>query len=174
MTTEQIPRKPSPKSETSFAMIDPSSNEFSRDPLGASTDVGPPEEFGTRTVSERASDAWEQTKDKASAARERTEIFVRENPIPVLLGALGLGIAIGLAIRYASTSAEPAEEAREKTTDAAWSFLSLPFLWPLWKSVKEKAGDSAEAVKEGIERVKNVKVSRYTKPVRKQWKRWTR
>jgi hypothetical protein len=155
-------------------MIDPSSSEFDRDPLGSSTDVGPAEEFGTRSVSERASDAWEQTKEKAGAARERTELFVRENPIPVLLGALGVGIAIGLAIRYAATSSQPTETARERTADAAWSFLSLPFLWPLWKSVKEKAEDSAEAVKEGIERVKNAKVSRYTKPMRKRWKRWTR
>jgi hypothetical protein len=53
-----------------------------------------------------ASNAWEQTKEKAGAARERTEIFVRNNPIPILLSALGIGIAIGLAIRYASSTAE--------------------------------------------------------------------
>jgi len=99
---------------------------------------------------------------------------VRENPIPVLLGALGLGIAIGLAIRYASTSTDPVEEARESVRDTAWSFLSLPFLWPLLKSVKTKAEDSADAVKEGFERVRNVKVSRYAKPIRKRWKAWTR
>jgi hypothetical protein len=29
-------------------------------------------------------------------------------------------------------------------------------------------------VKEGYERMKNVDVSRYTKPIRKRWKSWTR
>jgi hypothetical protein len=162
-------------------MINPSGDEFDRDPLSASGDVSGTEEFGSRSVGDKAADAWEQTKDKASAARERTEVFVRENPIPVLLGALGLGIAIGLAIRYASTSAERAEEARAEARDEvkekAWSYLSLPFLWPMWKSLREKAEDSADAMKEGFGRVKNVDVSRYTKPmrkkVRKQWKRWT-
>ena len=34
---------------------------------------------------------------------------MRENPVPTILGALGLGIAIGLAIRYAA----PSERKRE-------------------------------------------------------------
>jgi hypothetical protein len=154
--------------------INPGGNEFEGDPLSASGDISGTQDFTSRSVSERANDAWEQTKDKASMARERTEIFVRENPIPVLIGALGVGIAIGLAIRYASSPADSGEEAKESVTDTAWSFLSLPFLWPLMRTVKAKAEDSADAVKEGLERVKNVKVSRYTKPIRKRWKSWTR
>src|SRR5882724_13165822 len=55
------------------------------------------------------SHTWEGTKEKAGRARDRTEYFVRENPVPTILGALGLGIAIGLAIRYASTSERKAE-----------------------------------------------------------------
>ncbi len=149
-------------------MINPSGDEVERDPVSGT------EEYASRSVSEKATEAWEQTKDKASAARDRTEVFVRENPIPVLLGALGVGIAVGLAIRYASRPSDPVEEARESISDTAWSFLSLPFLWPFLKTMRAKAEDSADAVKEGLERVKNVKVSRYTKPVRKQWKRWTR
>jgi len=163
-------------------MINPSGDEFEKDPLSASGDVSGTQDYGSRTAADKAADAWEQTKDKVSVARERTEVFVRENPIPVLLGALGVGIAIGLAIRYASTSAERAEEAREEareeTKEKLWSYLSLPFLWPMWKSLRARAEDSAEVVKEGYDRVKNVDVSRYTKPMRKkmrkQWKRWTR
>jgi hypothetical protein len=154
-------------------MINPSGDEFNRDPLGSSADVSGTEDYASRSASEMASDAWEQTKDKASAARERTEVFVRENPIPVLLGALGVGIAIGLAIRYASASAEPEERARESIGDTAWSFLSLPFLWPFLKTIRAKAEDSADAMKEGFERAKKVKVSRYTKPIKKRWKSWT-
>ena len=31
-----------------------------------------------------------------------------------------------------------------------------------------------QQVKEGVDRLKNVNVSRYTKPIRKRWKAWTR
>jgi hypothetical protein len=55
------------------------------------------------------SHTWDETKEKAGRARERTEYFVRENPVPTILGALGIGIAIGLAIRYASSSEQKAE-----------------------------------------------------------------
>ena len=32
-------------------------------------------------------DKWQQTKEKATAARERTEFFLRENPVPTIIGA---------------------------------------------------------------------------------------
>ena len=153
--------------------MNPSGGEFNGDPLSASGEVSGTQDYASRSVSEKASEAWEQTKDRAVVARERTEIFVRENPIPVLLGALGAGIAIGLAIRYASSS-NRVEEAEESIGAKAWSLLSLPFLWPLFKTVKARAEDSADAVKEGFERVKKADVSRYTKPIRKRWKSWTR
>lgn len=158
----------------SFCMINPTGDEFNEEvPTSASADVGA-FQTSNRGMTGTASNAWEQTKEKAGAARERTEIFVRSNPIPILLSALGIGIAIGLAIRYASSTAERTIEPEEKISDGALGFLSLPFLWPLLKSVKAKAEDSADALKEGVDRLKNVKVSRYTKPIRKHWKAWTK
>jgi len=155
-------------------MIDPTGDEFNEEvPTGASADVGA-FQTSNRGMTGTASNAWEQTKEKAGAARERTEIFVRSNPIPILLSALGIGIAIGLAIRYASSTAERKIEPEEKIGDGALGFLSLPFLWPMLKSVKAKAEDSADALKEGVDRLKNVKVSHYTKPIRKRWKAWTK
>ncbi len=53
-----------------------------------------------RKISHAASDTWDQTRQKAVVVRERTEFFLRENPVPTVLGALALGLAIGLAIRY--------------------------------------------------------------------------
>ena len=118
---------------------------------------------------------WEGTKEKAGRARDRTEYFVRENPMPTILGALGLGIAIGLAIRYAS---EPKTEVEVKSplgnVDWNWSFLSLPFLWPLFKSARQKYETSAEAVKDGVKRLKKIDIDDYAKPIRKRWKAWTR
>ena len=100
-------------------MINPNENDLTRDePL--STPVQPGEQQigsggreqfrqATSKFSTAVSQTWDETKDKASRARERTEYFVRENPVPTILGALGLGIAIGLAIRFASTSERKSE-----------------------------------------------------------------
>ena len=133
----------------------------------------------TEEVSTQMSQTWDQTREKASRALERTEHFVRENPVPTILGALGLGIAIGLTIRYAA----PSERKREIEVESPWgnfnwSVLSLPFLWPLFKSARKqyaKSADSvADAVKDGVKRLKKMDVERYAKPIRKRWKAWTR
>jgi ElaB/YqjD/DUF883 family membrane-anchored ribosome-binding protein len=155
-------------------MINPTGDELNEEiPTSASADEAAFQQRN-RSAAETANDAWEQTKEKAGAVRERTEVFVRSNPIPILLSALGIGIAIGLAIRYASTTAEKEAEPAKKVREGALAFLSLPFLWPFLKSVKEKAEDSADVLKDGVDRLKSVKVSRYTKPIRKRWRAWTK
>jgi ElaB/YqjD/DUF883 family membrane-anchored ribosome-binding protein len=170
-------------------MINPNENNLTRDePLSTPVQPGSEEiEPGGREQFRRAtnkfstamSQTWDETKEKAGRARERTEYFVRENPVPTILGALGLGIAIGLAIRFASTSERKAEiEMKSPLGNLNWSVLSLPFLWPLFKSAREKYESSAEtvneAVKDGVKRLKKIDVDRYAKPMRKRWKAWTR
>jgi hypothetical protein len=166
-------------------MINPNNDDITRDeplPTPLQSSEG---EFGTggreqfRRTQNKFSTAmtqtWEGTKEKAGRARERTEYFVRENPMPTILGALGLGIAVGLAIRYAT---EPKTEVEVKSPleniNWSWSFLSLPFLWPFFKSAKEKYETSAEAVKDGVKRLKKIDIEDYAKPIRKRWKAWTR
>ena len=171
-----------------FGMINPNENNLTGDePL--STPVQPGEEQvglggreqfrqATGKFSTTVSQTWDETKEKASRARERTEYFMRENPVPTILGALGLGIAIGLAIRFASTSEGKSKvEAKSPLSDLDWSVLSLPFLWPLFKSARAKYERSAEAMKDGVERLKKIDPERfrdYAKPIRKRWKAWTR
>jgi len=166
-------------------MINPNENNLTRDeplptpgqPDEEQISSGRREQFRqvTNKFSTAVSHTWDETKEKASRARERTEYFVRENPVPTILGALGLGIAIGLAIRFASTSEERAKvEAKSSLADLDWSVLSLPFLWPLFKSAREKYEKSAEAMKDGVKRLKKIDVDRYAKPIRKRWKAWTR
>jgi hypothetical protein len=130
-------------------------------------------------VSTEVSQTWDQTKEKAGRALERTEHFVRENPMPTILGALGLGIAIGLAIRYITPTEErkPEIEIESPWGKVDWSVLSLPFLWPLFKSARKKYEKSADAVtdamKDGVKRLKKMDVERYAKPIRKRWRAWT-
>ena len=164
-------------------MINPDENFPEDEPLGASLPINEEQiETGprrsarrvARKVSAAAGETWAQTKQRAGNARERTELFLRENPVPTILGALVVGLAIGLAIRYASAEEEKQVQVKTPLGNISWGFLSLPFLWPFFKSVKEKYDDSAEALKEGADRVRNIDVHRYTRPIRKRWKDWTR
>src|SRR4026208_366870 len=108
-----------PRHTIQFCM-NPNENDFTRDEPLPAQQFQPREEDIRSTgreqfhrakeeVSTQMSQTWDQTKEKASLALERTEDFMRENPVPTILGALGLGIAIGLAIRYAA----PGERKRE-------------------------------------------------------------
>ena len=141
-------------------MINPNENDLTRDePLptqqqfqSAAEEIGSTgrEQFrrATNKFSTAMSQTWDGTKEKAGRARERTEYFVRENPMPAILTALGIGVAIGLAIRYASPTERKAEI-----------------------EVKSPLGD---VMKDGVKRLKEIDVNRYAKPIRKRWKAWTR
>jgi ElaB/YqjD/DUF883 family membrane-anchored ribosome-binding protein len=162
-------------------MINPNGDEFMEDDPLAASRSGDEQISGeipgrlreaAGKVSMAAGEAWQQTKEKAGTARERTEFFLRENPVPTVIGALALGVAIGLAIRYASSSSEKEVESKSPLANVDLSVLSLPFLWPLFKSMRRKYEDSADVVKEGVDRLKKVDVDRYVKPLRKKWKSW--
>lgn len=163
-------------------MINPNDEHFTEDdPLAGSHPREKPlvsEARGrvrqkVRRISGAAGDTWGQTKARAGIVRERTEFFLRENPVPMILGALAAGLAIGLAIRYASSSEEKQVKVRSPLGNLNWSFLSLPFLLPFFKSIRERYEDSAEAVKDRVDRLKKIDIDRYAKPVRKRWKAWT-
>ncbi len=162
-------------------MINPGENDFREDEPFGSTPSNESENLTEREgeprraahrVSRAAAESWEQTKEKASLARTRTEYFLRENPIPTIIGALAAGLVIGWALRHATAHEEKELEVRSRLGDVSWGFLSLPFLWPFFKSVKEKYDDSTEVVKDSVDRLKKIDVDRYTKPIRKRWKSW--
>jgi hypothetical protein len=154
-------------------MMEPMEHDFVNDePLGAEQNASsrkrrrrPP------SVLEPPRRRREQIGGRTS--RERTELFLRENPVPMILGALAAGLAIGLAIRYASRSDEKEVEIKAPLDRINWSVLTLPFLWPLVRGMKERLEDSAGAVREGVGRVKDIDLDRYTKPIRTRWKSWT-
>jgi hypothetical protein len=157
-------------------MINPNGDEFREDP--AMSPTGSTEgtaEGRWRTaagrVSGTASSTWEQTKQTAVTARERTEFFLRENPVPTIIGALVLGLAIGIAIRYASEERET--EVKTPAGNLPLGALSLPFLLPMWKSFRRRAEDAADYAKDGVDRIKKIDVDDYVKPLRKRWKAWT-
>jgi hypothetical protein len=152
-------------------MMDPSEDDFVNDePLGSEQNAS------TRKRRRRPASVLEPPPRRreqirgASSARERTELFLRENPVPMILGALAAGLAIGLAIRYASRSDEKEMEIKTPLGPINWSVLTLPFLWPLFRGMKDRFEDSTDSIREGV---KNIDLDRYTKPIRKRWKSWT-
>lgn len=170
-------------------MINPNGEDFTQNnPTGGATNPGEEQISGSTTggmqgrlqdvsgrVSTAATSAWEQTKQTAGTARERTEFMLRENPVPTVIGALAIGLAIGLAIRYsAEASTRRQTEVKSPLGDFNLGMLSMPFLWPFFKSVQRRYEDSADVVKDGVDRLKHVDVDRYVKPVRKQWRSWTK
>ena len=168
-------------------MINPNGEDFTKnDPLTGSVKPGG-EQVSSVTASRFqevsgkatavAGDTWRQTKQMAGTARERTEFFLRENPVPTVIGALALGLAIGLAIRYSSESTRREAEVKLPLGNVDLSVLTLPFLWPFFKSVRNRYEDSADVVKEGVregvDRLRSVDVNQYVKPLRKKWRSWT-
>jgi hypothetical protein len=155
-------------------MMDPIEDDFVNDePLAAEQNAPPRRRRRRRpSVLEPPPRRREQIRGGAGSARERTELFLRENPVPMILGALAAGLAIGLAIRYASRSDEKEVEVKTPLGRINWSVFTLPFLWPLVRGMKDKFEDSADSIREGVGRVTNIDLDRYTKPIRKRWKSW--
>ncbi|HEY0370132.1 MAG TPA: hypothetical protein VGC85_11085 [Chthoniobacterales bacterium] len=163
-------------------MINPNGDDFTKnDPTSGSAGAGEQhispggaprfQTGGTETApTAGTSENWREKREKA-------EFFLRENPIPTILGALTIGIAIGLAIRFASEEDEPEIETKA-LGNVDLSFLTMPFLWPFFKTAKSRAEDAAEVVKdrvsEGVDRLKKVDVDDYVKPLRKKMRKWTR
>ena len=123
-------------------------------------------------VASPTGDVWADGRERLAQARDRTQLFVRENPVPTILVALVFGLLIGWALRHATASEESEPEIKTPVGNINWSFLSLPFLWPFFRSVKDRYESSAESVKDGVSRLKNIDIRPYTKPIRKRWKAW--
>src|SRR5581483_179874 len=95
-------------------MMNPSENDFAQGgPEGSvspGSDPAMENDGRLRRVTARASSAaaetWEATKERTGMAREKTEMFVRQNPVPTIIGALVVGVVIGWALRYATAEDE--------------------------------------------------------------------
>lgn len=150
-------------------MMDSIEEDFvNDDPLGAEqTDSPRRPRRRPPSVLEPRPRRREQIRGRPNSAVGRTELFLRENPVPLVIGALATGVAIGLALRYASRSEE--KEINTPVGRLSWSAFSLPFLWPLFRSMKERIEESTDAVSDSV---KGIDFERYAKPLRKRWRSW--
>lgn len=111
----------------------------------------------------------------ATEALHRADVYVRENPVPTILGALAIGFLIGVLVR----SSEPTprsrwNDARDDAEDQLRSLISS-----IAKKGKKAYKKSASAVRDGIsdatDAARNIDLDDYTDPVTswlgKLWKK---
>jgi uncharacterized membrane-anchored protein YhcB (DUF1043 family) len=100
-------------------------------------------------------------KERAQDLLRETDNQIRANPIPAVLMALGVGIAIGLLSRLI----EPPARRREPLHDALDDIRSL--LATGARKGRSAYAHSAEAVRDAVEKARDIDVD----PVAKWWKR---
>lgn len=130
----------------------------------------------------RATAFADDLKDRAAGVQEgatealhRADVYVRENPVPTILGALAVGFLIGVLVR----SSEPTprsrwNDAREEAEDHLRDLLAK-----VAKKSKKAYKKSANAVRDSFsdatDAARNIDLDDYTDPVTswlgKLWKK---
>lgn len=92
--------------------------------------------------------------------------FLRENPVPAVLGALAVGFVIGLLVR-AFEPKDSYDELRDRVEAAEDSLRSVlePLAKRTKKGYKKAAGAVRDALEEAVDAAKKVDVEEYTDPV---------
>ncbi len=129
-----------------------------------------------RALGASASEGWSQTKSSTEDLLHNTEIYVRENPFPAILTALGVGFAIGLLVRSMESPSRdhfevPIPKAAQRARDFDVKAAVLPLLWPVIKFFTSSYASSEKSVKKAYKKAKDVDVSDYVDPVVKRAKK---
>jgi len=101
-----------------------------------------------------------------------TDRYLRENPVPAVLGALAVGFAIGLLTRLVDQERRPTP-VRDAVDDSADVLRSL--FTPAARKTRQAYRQSASAVRDAIdhvaEKASDIDVDDYVDPVTKWWRR---
>jgi ElaB/YqjD/DUF883 family membrane-anchored ribosome-binding protein len=115
----------------------------------------------------------EEITQEAGQSLRRAGTYVRENPVPTVLGALALGFAIGLIVRSMEKE-DQSDRLRGRLEDAEDYLRTI--LKPLAKKSKRVYAQSADAVRDAVEdavqRAHDIDVTDYTDPVAGWWNRF--
>ncbi len=141
----------------------------------------------SRSAGQVASDFGSSLREKGSAlgssaseswtgAVQSTEVYVRENPFPAILTALGVGFGLGLLVRLferpsRETIEVPIPKAVQKVRDYDYQAAVLPFLWPVAKFFMSNYASARKGVSKAYEQASDVDVSKYVDPVVKRAKK---
>lgn len=102
--------------------------------------------------------------ERAEEYRHETGRYVRENPVPLLLGAVAVGFLLGLAARSLER-----ERRREPIHDALDEIRG--FLKPLARRAREAAGHSADIVRGAADRVRHLDAEDCAAPLSGWWRK---
>jgi uncharacterized protein (TIGR02284 family) len=140
-------------------------------------DLGAAVQERGRELGASAAESWSHTKASAEDLLHNTEIYVRENPVPAILTALGVGFVVGLLVRSIGEPSSrdrievPIPKTAQKVRDFDYKAALLPFVWPVVKFFSTNYAASQKSVQKAYKNAKNVDVSGYVDPVKKAYKK---
>ena len=129
-----------------------------------------------RALGSSAADGWANARSKSDDLLHETENYVRENPIPAILSALGVGFALGLLVRLLDSPSRdiievPIPKAAKKVRDFDYQAAVLPFVWPVVKFFSSNYASSRKAASKAYKQASNIDVSGYIDPLVKKAKK---
>ncbi len=132
-------------------------------------------EFGS-SLQERGKALGSSAAETWTGAMQSTEVYVRENPIPAILTALGIGFGLGLLVRLFERPSRdhievPIPRAVQKARDYDYQAAVLPFLWPVVKFFSSNYLAARKGVNAAYKQAQDVDVSKYVDPVVKRAKK---
>jgi len=142
------------------------------------TDQDNLQQNGTSSASSFANDLRGRAagmQEGATQALHRADLYVRENPVPTVLGALAIGFLIGVLVR----SSEPTPRsrwnaAREDAEDQLRDLLSS-LAKKGRKAYKKSAGAVRDSISDAADAARSIDIDDYTDPVTswfsKLWKK---
>ena len=133
------------------------------------SDLGSNLQEKSRAIGSSAAETW-------TGAVHSTEIYVRENPIPAILTALGVGFGLGLLVRVLERPSRehievPIPKTVQKVRDYDYQAAVLPFLWPVVKFFASNYASARKGVSNAYKQAQDVDVSKYVDPVVKRAKK---
>ena len=131
----------------------------------------------TQAFGASAASTWSDTKLKTDDVLRSTEQYVRENPLPAIFTALGVGFALGLLVRLMDrpssreTIQVPIPKSVQQARDYDYKAALLPLLWPVVKFFSSNYAASRKGVQSAYKTASNVDVSDYIDPLVKKAKK---
>ncbi len=124
-----------------------------------------------------ASEGWSSVSSKTDDVLHQTEVYVRENPFPAIMTALGVGFALGLLVRLLEQPKRdhievPIPRAAQKVRDYDYQAAVLPFLWPVVKFFSSSYAASRKSVNQAYKKASDIDVNDYIDPVVKKAKKF--
>ncbi len=119
----------------------------------------------------------EEIKENAGDKLRHAETYLRENPVPAIVGALVVGLVIGMVVRSVGHEERPENMLKDRLEDLE-TYLRRN-LAPVAKKGRRAYSKSADAVRDAVEsavdHARDIDVEDYTDPIVSWWTRfWKR